>query len=202
MHISGSSVLQSAAVQQSQSAQHLPEDRHYYSIILSHCCQQAWPFPRACVSATRDKWAACSAFLLFSPASVYHLFSISFLYLPFFKSICGAEKYPLALGLCCWNWSVSVTCSRELARNSQPKRSSSQEVGFYKVPRLFFFLMISSSCLKIFQANPKLWGWLWRALLVRSQWSWMLWITELGMTPSFLHAPLLWILIRNSIDFN
>lgn len=32
----------------------------------------------------RDKWAACTAFLLLSPASVYHLFSISALHLPFF----------------------------------------------------------------------------------------------------------------------
>lgn len=128
MHISGTSVLQSAAMQQSQSAQHLPEDRHYYSIILRRCCQQAWPFPRACVSATQDKQAACSTFLLFLPASVYHLFSISLLYLPFFKSICGAEKYPLA------SWSLLLELVRfcylfQGAGQKQPARDSIKPRG-------------------------------------------------------------------------
>lgn len=115
-------------MQQRQSAQHLPEDRHYYSIILRRCCQQAWPFPWACVSATQDKQAACSTFLLFLPASVYHLFSISLLYLPFFKSICGAEKYPLA------SWSLLLELVRfcylfQGAGQKQPARDSIKPRG-------------------------------------------------------------------------
>lgn len=126
----GGCVLHSTEMLRSQSAQHLPGERHYYSIILQHCWQ-TWPVPRAGTAATPRQMGClhCIPPVLASlcPSSVFHfspLPPILLMYLEGWKVSAGFLVSAAGSRV------VFVTCSREQARSSQPGRASSQEVEF------------------------------------------------------------------------
>lgn len=197
MPVPGDWLLHCAPMLQSQRAQHLPTERHYCSIILRHCCWQAWPLPRACMSAT-PRQTGC----LHCIPSVYHLFSISFLHLPFFKSICSWKVSGWFPGLCCWK--QNRFCY--LFQGAGQGEHQAKRWGFKGFVGWFFFLSRNLCLLPWdFSSTPgatrpgcDACSWLGHS----GHGHRLLQITELGMIPSFLHSLLPWIQLRNLIDFH
>lgn len=124
-----------AAMQQCQSTQHLPEERHHYSILLFHYFKTLLPTGLATSTSMfvsyseTNRLPALHSFCSRQPLSIicfpFHSFTSHSL-----KVAVGLKSIHWLLGLCCWKQSVSLTCSRELARSRQLGRASSQEVGF------------------------------------------------------------------------
>lgn len=163
MPVAGGWLRRCAPMLQSRRAQYLPKERLCYSIILRHCCWQAWPLPRACTSAT-PRQTGC----LHCIPAVYHLFSISLLHLPFFKSVCSRKVSGWFPGLCCWK--QNRVCY--LFQGAGQAGHQATRWGFKGLLGWFFFFSFSQSlppALRFFKHTRSHWARPWCALMVRTQ---------------------------------